>query len=627
MIANDVRAAPIQTADEAAGTSRALDAAWAALAGAETLADMARPWLTLQSRMAGAEAGAVYALDADGGCPTAHVVATLGGVPATGFEDIAAKVFETGRPATIRPEDAPAAALLGHPVAAPSSETTAVVAVLRLADVNPQRVRNAARALAWGAVWLREALASAERRRTSRREDAMRAAHEIFAAMIEDHQARRAAIGAVTRLARAVEADRVSVGFRRRGAARVFAVSHTAEFRKEMNVNRLAAAAMDEAIDQRAALSHPAPEREVNGTRAQKELAERNGREAVLSVPFMIGGVHQGAFTFQRDGERPFDEDETAFADFAASLVGPVLWDKKQNEKWLVFKALDTAANQFARLFGPGFALRKIVILVLIGLTALFSLWERPYRIASDAVIEGASQRSIVAPFDGFLREASLRPGDRVREGEVIAALDDRDLVLERLRWIAERQQKRLELGRAIGEQNRAASEIFRVQIAQAEAQVALIDARLERMRLLAPFDGVIVAGDQSQNIGGSVGRGALLFEVAPVDDYRVVMDVDESRIGEIAEGQTGDIVVTALPQDAFPFRVEKITPVSQAAEGRNTFRVEGRFDEGLSPSELGLSPGMRGVGKVNVEDRLVISIWTRELLDWARLTIWKWFG
>lgn len=616
------RSARAPSRPRVAASSRVVDAAWAALSNAQSFQELAGAWLTLQMRLAGADSGAVYLLEGEGDARQARMIASAEDHPGQAFDPLAAQIFESKQPSSLRPEHAPLTTYVGHPVSQSATGAMAA-AILRINDTSPQRRRNAARTLAWGVAWLREGLTQDAHQRTALHQQTMRRAHEIFAAMIEDHQARRAAIGTVTRLAQAVDADRVSLGFRQRGSVRLAAVSHSAEFRKQMGLNRLVAAAMDEAIDQRAALSHPPPAQEINATRAQKELSAGQGRTAVLSVPFMIGEIYQGAITFQRDEARPFTPEDVAFLDFTTSLVGPVLWEKKQNDKWLFWKVFDTAGRQFARLFGPGYATRKLVAVLLLGLAILFSTWSQPYRIASDAHVEGAVQRSLVAPFDGFLREASVRAGDLVAKGDVIAALDDRDLALERLRWLTERRQKTLEMGRAIGEQDRAETEIFRVQIAQADAQIQLIDARLDRARLIAPFDGIVVAGDQSQNIGGSVTRGTVLFEVAPIDDYRIVMQVDESRIAEVRLDQTGDLVVTALPDVEFPLAVTKITPVADAAEGRNTFRVEAA----VAGATTALGPGMRGVAKIDVDDRLVIRIWTRELVDWARLALWTWFG
>ena len=53
----------------------------------------------------------------------------------------------------------------------------------------------------------------------------------------------------------------------------------------------------------------------------------------------------------------------------------------------------------------------------------------------------------------------------------------------------------------------------------------------------------------------------------------------------------------------------------------RNYFRVEAQLQ-----SEAGrLRPGMEGVGKISVEERKLIWIWTRSLVDWVHLMAWSW--
>ncbi|MEO1687871.1 MAG: HlyD family efflux transporter periplasmic adaptor subunit, partial [Pseudomonadota bacterium] len=266
---------------------------------------------------------------------------------------------------------------------------------------------------------------------------------------------------------------------------------------------------------------------------------------------------------------------------------------------------------------------RKLAVAGAAALVATFSLWQGGYRVTADAVMRGEVERSVSAPFDGFLREAPARAGDLVAEGELIAALDDRDLALERLERLGEKRRAELEYGRAIGEGAPAEAEIFRNRVAQAEAQIALADAQIARARLVSPFDGVVVSGDQSQNIGGAVRRGDVLFEIAPRGRYRVDLSVPERAIGDVAVGRRGALVTTSLPDRSFAVVVERITPVAEAAEGGAVFRVEARLDEDAGP----LRPGMRGVVKIDVDRRLMIEIWTRALVDWVRLTLWSWFG
>jgi hypothetical protein len=80
-------------------------------------------------------------------------------------------------------------------------------------------------------------------------------------------------------------------------------------------------------------------------------------------------------------------------------------------------------------------------------------------------------------------------------------------------------------------------------------------------------------------------------------------------------------MVLSALPNESFPFVVETITPVTTAHEGRNYFRVEARLER-ISHR---LRPGMEGVGKVLVDRRKLIDIWTRDLLEGLRLWLWTW--
>ena len=156
-----------------------------------------------------------------------------------------------------------------------------------------------------------------------------------------------------------------------------------------------------------------------------------------------------------------------------------------------------------------------------------------------------------------------------------------------------------------------------------AQAQLALVEERLARATLKAPFEGIVVSGDLSQLLGSPVEQGKVLFEVAPLDAYRVVLHVDERDIAELALGQRGQIALAGMPYERLPFTVRQITPISTAQEGRNYFRVEARLDQATTR----LRPGMEGVGKVEVGDRKLIWIWTHSLVEWLQLASWRWLG
>ncbi|MBS0603167.1 MAG: HlyD family efflux transporter periplasmic adaptor subunit, partial [Proteobacteria bacterium] len=245
--------------------------------------------------------------------------------------------------------------------------------------------------------------------------------------------------------------------------------------------------------------------------------------------------------------------------------------------------------------------------------------WPSDWRVTADAVVEGAQQRAIAAPFEGYIGSALHRAGETVAAGTVIATLDERTLRLEHARWSAESAQHDKRLRDALSRHDRPAAGLARAGLDQAEAQLALVGQRLERARLVSPFPAVIVSGDLSQQIGSPVEQGKVLFELAPLDAWRVILKVDERDIRAVAPGQRGRLVPSGLSGETIPFHVLNIA-MPEAGEGRNRFRVEAALD-GDSPR---LRPGMEGVGKIEVGERSLAWIWTHKAIDWLRLELWR---
>ncbi len=130
-----------------------------------------------------------------------------------------------------------------------------------------------------------------------------------------------------------------------------------------------------------------------------------------------------------------------------------------------------------------------------------------------------------------------------------------------------------------------------------------------------------MVKGDLSQSLGSPVARGDVLFEIAPLDGYRIILKVDPRDIADPAPAQRGQLALSALPGVTLPLTVKRITPVSIAEDGRNYFRVEAHLDQQTE----GLRPGMEGVAKIAIDRRRLIWIWTHSLTDWLRLWTWSW--
>src|SRR6185437_11613499 len=163
---------------------------------------------------------------------------------------------------------------------------------------------------------------------------------------------------------------------------------------------------------------------------------------------------------------------------------------------------------------------------VLLGLVAIavLSFAKTEYRVTARAVLEGEIQRAAVAPFDGFVAASTVRPGDHLRANQLLAAMDDRDLVLDRARAWADAEKLRQKYDEAMAKHDRPTVAMLTAEIAQADAQLALADDKLRRSKIVSPIDGLLVSGDLSQMLGSPVERGKTLFEIAPLDQYRLVL-------------------------------------------------------------------------------------------------------
>ncbi len=598
-------------------------ALWRDLLAATDDRGFGEAWLGLTCRgIPGAIAGVLLLEPPGGGAEPAPVAAWPAGAAAglalLGAARLAARegrgvmeAPEGGRPGPLR---------LAYPV--PTGAAAIEIAPAPGGGVAPDP-RRAMRDLQWATGWAREHV---RRRADAATQDAARRtglALDLLAAALEQERFADAARTAATEIAMRLGCDRVSLGLLRRGDARVVAISHSAQFGKRMSLVRLLGQAMDEAIDQTAVILHPAPPEEPVATRAHAALAAAHGAGHILTLPLLVRDRHIGALTLERPAASPFDQETVDLADAVGAILGPALLDKRRNDRWLAAIAWEVALAQGARLLGPGHPWRKLALVAVLALGLFVQFATGTYRIAADGQLEGVERRALAAPFDGYVAEAPVKAGDLVRAGAVLAVMDQRDLLLERLRWVTERQQQSAEYDRALSARERAEALRHRNLLAQAEAHIRLVDEQLARARITAPFDGLVVSGDLTQQVGAPVRRGDLLFEMAPLDFYRIELRVPEGQIADVAPGQRGTLVLAALPGESFAFTVERVTPVAEAEAGRTTFAVDGRLD---AAGEARLRPGMQGVGKIEAGERRLAWIWLRSLIHWVELAAWRWW-
>jgi multidrug efflux pump subunit AcrA (membrane-fusion protein) len=504
--------------------------------------------------------------------------------------------------------------LLAYPVLS-AGEAQAVV-VLQLALDSAAGLQRAMQQLQWGSAWIALQL------RTASTDPAAGLALDLLASLLERDTPDLAAMALVQVLARQAGAGRVSLGWSDAGDAqqqvKLAAISDATEFDPRMNEVRLIEAAMREAILAGVTVSCLSVPAAGERWPAHEALRRGGGGPRIETYPLFVRQVAIGAVCVESEGEVTLED--AAQRESKLALSAAVLQLQRQAKLSAWKRVLASLGGQLRACFGPEAYRRKTAFAVVAMLTLFFAFKEGDYRLTAEAQLEPDYQRVLTVPNNGYLAEARARPGDEVKQGEVLVLLDDRELVLERTRWLTERDKLQKKLQEAVADHERASVNILSSQIAQTEAQLELVQNQLDRVEIKAPFDGLIVSGDPAQRLGAVLQKGDAIYQMAPRNAYRVLVRVPEARIADLAIGIKGRLQLNSVPGLDLQVELSRIHPFTERRDGASYFPVEAVLHGDLKQ----LRPGMQGVVGLDVGRRNLLSIWTRSLADWLRLRWWS---
>jgi RND family efflux transporter MFP subunit len=206
-------------------------------------------------------------------------------------------------------------------------------------------------------------------------------------------------------------------------------------------------------------------------------------------------------------------------------------------------------------------------------------------------VIEAGNSAGVSFEVSGVVQEINVNVGDPIAKGQVLAVLDERELVLnveaaeaavgraeverdharadyERLRGVADIDPGAISL-RAL-EQAEATLAGARNDVSYALTRLNLAKRDLENIELRAPFDGVIAERDV--DAFQQITRGEKIFTVNMEGALEAAVSVPESEIGNIYLGMGSEIRFPAIPGESFKGIV---TEVSQVAGAANAFPIK----------------------------------------------------
>ena len=254
--------------------------------------------------------------------------------------------------------------------------------------------------------------------------------------------------------------------------------------------------------------------------------------------------------------------------------------------------------------------------------------------LTASGYVVARRKAAVASKGTGTLVFLGVDEGDRVKKGQVIARLDDSDVVAtlqrtrENLRLAqadlndAKQSQERMrvllkegavaqaEFDSAEARYGRVVATIEAARFAVKEAEVAVANTRI-----VAPFDGTVLkknadVGEIVAPLAGAASSKAAVVTIADMASLEVEADVSEANITRVSAEQNCEIALDAYPQQRYPGYVSKIVPTADRAKATVLVKIRFRdYDQRVLPEMSAKVTFLAAGSPANTETKTVLTV------------------
>jgi len=295
---------------------------------------------------------------------------------------------------------------------------------------------------------------------------------------------------------------------------------------------------------------------------------------------------------------------------------------------WLVALALIVAVAFFFKdFFNPG-------VEVQLATASLTSPSEVNAVLTASGYVVARRKAAVASKGTGRLVFLGVEEGDKVNKGQVIARLEDADVVAAReharqnLR-LAEADlyeaKKNLERTRILVEKEMIAQAEYDVAEARYKRVVATIEAAkfalreadvaVQNTRIVAPFNGTVLkknadVGEIVAPLAGAASSRAAVVTIADMSSLEVDADVSEANITRVMPDQPCEITLDAYPQRRYPGYVANIVPTADRAKATVLVKIKFKeYDQRVLPEMSAKITFLAAGSAVNTDSEPVLAV------------------
>ena len=229
--------------------------------------------------------------------------------------------------------------------------------------------------------------------------------------------------------------------------------------------------------------------------------------------------------------------------------------------------------------------------------TAVVEQRDIRFSVPAAGEITPAEQVSVKPEINGRIEKLPVDIGDEVKRGDLLFSLDDKELRNEKASRLTEIERAKLQLDQAernyrraseLVEENLISRELFenskteyelaKNALERSQRELAIIDERLTKTQILAPFDCTILTRPVSmgQAVSGSGGfnSGTEVLAIADLNNLVINAHINQADITRLRQDQEVDVAVEAVAGLTVVGRVERIAPQATIRNNIKGFAV-----------------------------------------------------
>lgn len=219
------------------------------------------------------------------------------------------------------------------------------------------------------------------------------------------------------------------------------------------------------------------------------------------------------------------------------------------------------------------------------------------FAVSAAGEIGPAEQVSVRPEINGRIETLPVDLGDRVKRGQVLFTLDDKELQNQRASSMTEIERAKLQLNQAernfrraedlfkanlisqeLFENTRTEFELAKNSVERSQREIAILEERLTKTKISAPFDCTILTRPISmgQAVSGSGGfnSGTEVLTIADLTEMIINAHINQADVTRLSVGETVEVIVEAVAGLKVTGRVERIAPQATLKNNIKGFAV-----------------------------------------------------